>query len=291
MAYLRAMTAAGGVVVWLCAPTAEQNNPSLTSLLERGAAYVAAYAPRVSGVILEEQYMLVEIAGTMTVPQRIASDVVLINLNGQTIALRDIYAVDTKPVRERTPRINTLLATPTSAGWELAQQYPRQSQHYFRSEIVLHASEVTLPLQFLDDVNQPRLTYRLDGQKKMNGVAVAGIRFQEPTARDKQYMLGTRGNAAVSGRFWLDIATGAIHQTELWLESPTETARIQVSYAPDATLGFVLPKEASATFEERQPGFGATNMGSGAIGGRMRFECTIKYSNARHMPIDLTKIK
>ena len=290
MAPLRVLTAAA-IVASLNIPTAAQNNPSLRDLLERGAAYVAAYAPRVSGVVLDEQYMLVEIAGTMTVPQRIASDLVLINVNGQTISLRDIYAVDTKPVRERTPRINALLATPTSAGWQLAQQYAQQSQHYFRAEVVLHASEPMLALQFLDELNQPKVTYRLDGRKKMNGVAVSGIRFQEPVARDKQYMLGTRGNAAASGRFWIDTETGAIHQTELWLESPTETARVQVSYAPDAKLGFVLPKEASATFEARQLGFGATNVGSGAFTARMRFECTVKYSNARHMPIDLTKIK
>ena len=240
MAYLRALTAAGGFAVWLSVPTAAQDKLSVNTLIERGTDYLVAYAPRVSGVILEEQYMLIEIAGSMTTPLRIASDVVLINLNGQVIALRDPYAVDTKPLRERTPRINTLLAEPTTEGWGLAQQYWRQSQFHFRAEIVVHASEPMLALQFLAPINQSKVTYRLDGQKKMNGVAVAGIRFQEPTARDKQYLLGTRGNAAASGRFWMDPATGAVHQTELWLESPSESARIQVNYGLDAALGILV---------------------------------------------------
>lgn len=292
MAAKRALTVAGAVVVAsLSATMAAQNKVSLDVLLERGALYLMDYAPRISGVILEEQYMLIEVAGRMMVPQRLSSDVVLIDLNGQIMALRDAYAVDTKPIRERTPRINTLLATPTGEGWNLAQEYARQNRHYFRAELVAHISEPTLALQLLALRNQPKLTYRLDGQKKMNGVAVAGVRFQEPVVRDKLYILGTRGNAAASGRFWIDPETGAVHQTELWMESPTETARIQVNYAPDAALGFILPKDATATFEERELGSGASNVGVGAYNRAMRFESTVKFSNARHMPIDLSKAK
>ena len=198
MAALRVLTAAGALVASLSIPTAAQNNPSLASLLERGAGYVAAYAPRVSGVILEEQYMLVEIArhddgpaahrlGCRPDQRQRADDGAARHLRGGHEAGARAHAANQHPAGRRRRR--------PGGSWRSSTRNSRS--HYFRAEIVLHASEPTLAPHF--STSEPaEVTYRLDGQKKMNGVAVAGIRFQEPVARDKQYMLGTRGNAAAS---------------------------------------------------------------------------------------------
>jgi hypothetical protein len=268
----------------LCGPAGAQKGPAVVDLLRLGADYVADYPARVSGVILEEAYLLVEIGSRMTVPKRISSDVVLVNLHDQVLALRDVFAVDTKPTRERQPRINLLLAEPTLARWAEAQQVAHGSAHEFRAEIVAAANAPTLALQLLDAGTQPKLTWRLDGQRTMNGVRVSGLRFQEPIARNKTYILGTRGNAAASGRFWLNPADGTIHQTELWLESPTEVARVQVRYAAHPALQMWLPAETTETYEQRVVGVGQYNA-------RQAFECSATYTNVRHMPIDLSKIR
>jgi hypothetical protein len=102
--------------------------------------------------------------------------------------------------------------------------------------------------------------------------------------------MGTPSNPASSGRIWIDAATGAIHQTELWIQSDSDVARIQVLYAPDAKLGLLLPREANHTFEEYERGTGLSNMGAGGSGRRLRFESSAKYSNAQYTPIDLRKI-
>jgi hypothetical protein len=268
---------------------AAQASPELTTLLNAGASYVSTYVAKTSGVVLEEQYTLIEIASArMMVPRRISSDVVLINLGGEAIALRDTYAIDTVSTRERTLRISELLTKPTGQGWIAAQEFARQSQIHFAAAIVIRASEPPLALRFLAADHPGALRFRLDGRKKMNGVAVTGLRFEEPTARGRKYSLNTRGNASASGRFWIDPATGAVHQTELWLESPTEVARVTVSYAPDA-LGLLLPKALSGTFEERQLGAGSDS-GFGQYNIRQSIESNAIYSNARLLPIDMSRL-
>lgn len=262
-----------------------QSEPTLADLLKLGAEYVAGYPVKVSGVVLEEQFRLTQMQGGRALPpKRIASDLTFVNGNDETRMVRDVFAVDTTPTRERTPRVSTVLKTLTPESWQKAQDFWRENAYHFVSNVVMWGSEPTLAFQLLKTANQPKLVYRLDGRKKLNDVAVMGVRFQEPTARDKVYILGTPGNAASSGRFWLDPATGAIHAIDLWLESPTESASISVQFAPDPTLKLVLPRELSGTFEERELGAGPRGSGSDRNVSR-RIEGVARYSNARHIPI------
>jgi hypothetical protein len=287
----RALLTAGMALGVLTSAAADQT-PALPELLKLGGAYVAEYARKTSGVILEEQFMLIEVSARgMTVPRRITSDVVIIELDGEPIAMRDAFAIDTVPLRERRPRINELLKEPTGAGWIQAQEYARQSAVHFALTIVLRASEPVLALKFLAAAQQPGLRYRLDGRKQINGTAVVGLRFDEPRSRGATYLLKTPGYAWASGRLWLDPATGAVHQTELWLESKTEIARVTVTYARDPGLQVLLPKEMTGTFEERQLGAVAGASGADPYNIRQDVESTVTYSNARHLPIDLSKLR
>jgi hypothetical protein len=279
---------AAALTALLVVPTSlisDQSEPTLADLLRLGAEYVAGYPARVSGVVLEEQYRLTEIIGGRALPpKRIASDVTFVDGNDETRTVRDVFAVDTTPTRERTPRVSTVLKTLTPESWQKAQEFWRESAYHFVANIVMWGSEPTLAFQLLKTANQPKLVCRLDGRKKLNDVGVMGVRFQEPTARDKVYVLGTPGNAAASGRFWIDPATGAIHAIDLWLESPTESASIAIQFAPDPTLKLVLPRELSGTFEQRELGAGPRGSGTDRNLSR-RIEGTARYSNPRHFPI------
>ena len=262
-----------------------QSEPALADLLKLGAEYVAGYPARVSGVVLEEQFRLTELQGGRALPpKRIASDLTFVNGNNETRMVRDVFAVDTAPTRERTPRVSTVLSTLTPESWQKAQEFWREGAYHFVSNVVMWGSEPTLAFQLLTTANQPKLVCRLDGRKKLNDVAVVGVRFQEPTERDKVYLLGTPGNAAASGRFWIDPATGAIHAIDLWLEAPTESASIAVQFAPDPTLKIILPKEMNGTFEQRELGAGPRGSGSDRNLSR-RVEGAARYSNPRHFPI------
>src|SRR5688572_6866969 len=102
---------AGGLALTI---PAHAQKPALADLLRLGADYHASYAARVSGASLEERYALIQvIGGRMNPPVYFSSDVLFLNLNGRIIGMRDPFAVDNVPLRQRTPRIRMLLAEPT----------------------------------------------------------------------------------------------------------------------------------------------------------------------------------
>jgi hypothetical protein len=284
--------------------TVQAQPHALQDVLARAGEYHAAYTKNISGVSVEEQTQLMNVSGDSTRSiVRISADVVLVNATGQADALRDVYAIDTRPTRERTPRILQLLgapATPSLKDWRTAITYTGQEVTYFLLDIVVKTNEPTVALQFISAANQPGLKYKLDGRKTMNNVAVVGVRFEEPDVRDRKYLLSTRSNARATGRFWIDPATGAIHQTELWVDSRqertyAESATVVVKFVPHQTLGMLLPSETIGTYEE----FDASGMrqiqtGGNAgvdIDGRVSLQSRSNYSNATFAAIDLTTFR
>lgn len=265
---------------------------TLTDVLAKAAAYHAEYTRKVSGVSLEEQTLLMEISGDVTRSiVRISADVVLTDVSRELVALRDIYAIDTRPTRERTPRILQLLgapATPSVQDWVIARAFPGEDKVYFLLDIVIKVNQPTSALRFIEARNQPLLKYKLDGRKKMNGTDVVGVRFEEIENRDTTYLLGTRGNARATGRFWIDPATGAIHQTELWVDSNqhrtySESAIVLVKYAPDADLGVLLPSGMTDSYEEFD--------GSAQMAARRSLQSSATYKKTAFAAIDLTKLR
>lgn len=190
--------------------------PSLAEVLDRVGRYHAEYSSKVSGVTLEEQYVLTNLTGgKMQSNVRIASDVVLVNANGGLAALRDVFAVDTRPTRDRTPRITTLLSNPdaTMKDWGTVTRFPQEGAFHFVLDIIVKVNEPTSAIRFVSLARQPDLKYKLDGKKKINNVETLGLGFEEPIGQDKQYSLGTRANGRAFGRVWVDPSTGAIHHT------------------------------------------------------------------------------
>jgi hypothetical protein len=147
-----------------------------------------------------------------------------------------------------------------------------------------------LALRFIEPDHQGRMTYKLEGRKKIDGVQVYGIGFKENREERKVYLLDTPDNPWCSGRIWIEPATGAIHLTELWVQSDTAVARVQVTYAMDAKINLLVPRDATHTFEMHEKGTGMTNMGAGGAGLGMTFESSAKYTNAQFTPLDLSKI-
>lgn len=280
---------AGLITAALAETAAPAPQPQLQDVLARAAEYHAAYTRKLSGVSLEEQTRLMEVSGDVTRSiVRISADVVFVDVSREVVALRDIYAIDTKPTRARTPRILERLgapATPTVDDWVVARAFPGEQKVYFLLDIVIKVNQPTSALQFIAAANQPSLKYRLDGRRKMNGVDVIGVRFEEVEERGRRYLLGTRANARATGRCWIDPATGAIHQTDLWVDSRiertySERANVSVKYAPHASLGLLLPSEMNDTYEEFD-----------ASGGIRSVQSSARYSNATFAAIDLTRLR
>jgi len=264
--------------------------PSLPEALGKAADYVARYRTKASGVSLEELLLLTEMGTTQRVPRRVASDLVLVNVTERLMALRDPFALDTKAVREHQPRIVKALSEPTPTSWQRVQDFLHEGSYLLLANAVLWYSDPMLALRFIEPDHQRRMTYKLEGRKKIDGVQVYGIGFKENHEERKVYLLDTPDNPWCSGRIWIEPATGAIHLTELWVQSDTAVARVQVTYAMDAKINLLVPRDATHTFEMHEKGTGMTNMGAGGAGRGMTFESSAKYTNAQFTPLDLSKI-
>ena len=143
--------------------------PSVDELVTAARSYLDTYVSKVSGVTLDEALMLAENSMTIrgTVPQRVSSDLILLNVAGELLGMRDVYAVDSKPVRPKEPRIALLLAEPTHAKWQTAQQYAREHAVYLRSNVVLWFSDPALVFRCLKATYHARLTFKIDGSKRV----------------------------------------------------------------------------------------------------------------------------
>ena len=275
-------------------PGIAQKDPPAGDILKLASDYLASWAARVSGVSLEEEYTLLDVSGSRLVStRRITSDLVLLNLNGRITGLRDPFAVDSNAIRERTPRITSLLAKPSEAAWAQAQAYAGESLRYFQEDLIVRLNGPTQALQFVATEYQPRVTWKIEGRKKIGGIETVGLRFQETKVRPPKYILQTRGDAVASGKLWVDPATGRIHRTELWMESDSESAHIVVDYARDAALDLWLPSSMVEKYEvTERVGTDLSTQREGTPGlAKRAYDCRASYSHARLTPIGMRVTK
>jgi hypothetical protein len=270
----------------------DTQKPTLEDLLARAAEYHDAFVTRSSGVSLDEHYIFIQVtAGRMHTPMHFRSDVVMLNLNGRVISLRDPYLLDNVALRERKLRIVEVLKEPTMAGWDRAQKYAAESHFRFVSDIVLALNDPTLPLRFLSKDLQPKVSYKFEGMKRVDGREAASLGFKEVGPKEATFALGTRGNAMASGRFFLDPVTGAVLKTELWANSPTEAVVSTVTYGHAADLDMWLPVKMAQTFEWKELDDVRSNRSVGAYGARLFFQANATYENPSLTPIDLEKTR
>ena len=103
----------------------------------------------------------------------------------------------------------------------------------------------------------------------------------------------TPGDGPAIGRFWVDVASGTVRQTELGITTKAFGLRATVKYAPEPKLGLWLPVEMTQQNEISGPGSGGiSNMGGGSgYGARQVLEGQSTYSKFRQVSIDLGKVK
>lgn len=288
---MRTFAAVTFAVAVVAVPHAAQD-PAVAALLNTGNEYLTSYVQRASGASLDETYTLIEVSsGSMTVPVRITTDIVFVNVNGRLHSMREATAIAGAKIKDAGGRIVPLLANPTQAGWQQAQQHAQEVYRYMGSELIVRMNDPMLALHFIQPPVQGKFTYRLDGKKKVNGVDTVGLHFQETRGELTKYFMATRGNGYVTGRLWMDPSTGAVHGTEIWLESRTETARSNVTYAFHKDLNLLLPSRTSENYDTRPAPEGMINRGEGGYGARQSFQVNATYANPKHTPIDLTKIR
>lgn len=275
--FLLALTAVGSASIGIHAQKA-----SAPDVLQAAADYLVQYSQKLSVVTAEEEYTQYETSsGQMGTPVRLSADVVLVGLgNGGTATFRDVFAIDSKPVRPRDGRLPALFRTPSPPSMQQARDWSEESVRRYVNPNLHILDEPTAALEFLRKENQERSTFKIESVKTMSGAQVAILRFTEQrTPR----LMPMPGDAAATGRFWVDVASGTVRQTELGFSSKTFNIRSTVKYAAEPTLGLWLPTEMSQVFDASGQGAGGSNnMGSGGgYNAHQAFEARASYDHFR----------
>ena len=279
------------VIAFLLLPSRPdaQKAPTVSDVLQAAGDYLVQYAEKLSAVAAEEEYLQYDTStGQMAVPRRLSADLVLLGGGGGAItSFRDVFAIDSVPVRPRGDRLLTVLQTRESNRIEQARQLSEESVRHYVGENLHVLDQPEIALQFLRKENQSRSAFKLDGVKTMSGLSVAILKFSE---RDTPRLIPSNENAPANGRFWIDVVSGAVRQTELSISGRSSSALATVKYAADPAVGLWLPIEMTQQTHVTSQGSGMNNMGGGGgYGGRQSLESRASYSKFRHVPVDLTK--
>ena len=269
-----------------------QKGPALPDVLLSGANYLVQYAEKVSAITAEEEYTQYDTSsGKMGVPRRLNADFLLLGSgNGVINGFRDVFAIDNAALRPREDRLLALFQAAAPGALDQARQLSEDSVRHYLSPNVNALGQPTAALEFLRKENQERSTFKLEGVKKMDGVEVAVVKFNE---QGMPRMIPSPGDAPAVGRFWIDPSSGAVRQTELGLSSKAFNVRSTVKYALEPKTGLWLPAEMSQQFDISGPGSGGvSNMGSGGgYSAHQSLEARASYSKFRQVQIDLSKVK
>src|SRR5262245_14586380 len=259
-----------------------QKGPALPDVLKIAGDYLVQYSEKISGIAAEEEFLQYETtSGKMDTPKRVSSDFVLYGSGDGTVtAFRDVFAVDTVAVRQRDDRLPALFKHPTAESGQQARQLSEDSVRAYLNPNLHVLDQPTVALDFLRKENQERSTFKIESLKNMNGAQVAVLKFNE---RSTPRLIPSNENSAAVGRFWVDVATGAVRQTELGVTGKSTSIRVTVKYEQQPTLELWLPVEMYQQFElSVQSVNGMNNMGSGGgYTGRQTLEGRATYSKYR----------
>jgi hypothetical protein len=162
------------------------------------------------------------------------------------VPFRDVFERDGVPVRDREERLSRLFLGDTGSALEQARRIVDESARYNVGNVNRNINLPTLPLVFLTAAHRQRFRFEDDGRDGAQRI----VQFHEigrPT-----YVATTNGrDLPVSGRFWIDEASGRIERTELSAVDPSVNARITVTYRSDDAVGLWVPQRMEELYRQR----------------------------------------
>jgi hypothetical protein len=242
--------------------------PSLAEVLQRSAAYVADFHKQLSGIVAEEDYRQ-EIANTsrfsnnllVNPPRVLKSDLLLIRPadSNRYVELRDVFAVDGEPVRDRQARVEKLLKDRSAAAESQIASIIAESARYNIGTITRNINTPLMTLQFLEAARQPRFRFKhVDKAKPVFTNRQDAAANDAPLFRVSTEMwtieYQERGGQTIirrpdgrdlpaHGRFWIDPLNGSVLISELIVDGGGVIATVTVSYQSEPLMGFLVPVE------------------------------------------------
>jgi hypothetical protein len=257
--------------------------PDITvpDVLKTAGAYLQQYAQKLGAVVAEEEYTQREPA-IPSANRRLVSEVAFIGLdNGQIAVFRDVASIDGRDVRPKEDRLAKLFAsTPTQASQEQGKALTDEGARHYIGQNLRTLDIPTLALEFLRAEYQSQSEFTFDGGiRNQDGAQIATLKFKTDKNAD---VLPTPEGSTTSGKIWIDIATGAVRQTELVVTAKQFNFKTTTKYAHDKGLDLWVPSEMSQLTDVSNAAAGLSNMGAGGqMGSKESLEGRARYSKYR----------
>jgi hypothetical protein len=246
-----AALAAALAIPAIAVPSAQE---PVTAVIARAAAYVDGYQRDFAMVVSEERYQQearypspAGSRGADLIERTVLrSDFLLVRDDvAGWVPFRDVFERDGVTVRDREERLSRLFLDDSASAVEQARRIADESARYNVGNLNRNINLPTLALLFLTAAHRPRFRFTDDGRDGAERI-VQFVEIGRPT-----YVATTNGrDLPVSGRFWIDDASGRVERTELSAVDKVLTARITVTYRRDDTVGLWVPQRMEELYKQ-----------------------------------------
>jgi hypothetical protein len=182
--------------------------------------------------------------GVIVDRRQLLSDVLLVQTPQGWIGYRDVAEVDGRAVRRRGDRVAELFLSREKDRADQLRRVAEESARYNIGGFVRTLNIPTLPLYFMQARNHSRFTFRMAGREQLGDRSPYVISYEE---QGRPTLIGSRAgdDVPISGRLWIDAATGEVVQTEIRFVSGERQAARQgtlvTRYRQDARFEVLVP--------------------------------------------------
>jgi hypothetical protein len=258
----------------IAVPGSASDGPTLATVLQRAAAYVADFHLQLAGVVAEERYVqevkaFPKRAGQLVNPMRseLHSDLLLVRPanGGNWTEFRDVFEVNGLPVRDRSDRLTRLFLEGSPSAQEQIGKILDESSRFNIGDIKRNINTPVFALQILEQANQRRFKFKRTSDRVPATVtkqeAVAGVFRAEAEVWAVEFEEKQSGTLIKTerlrdlpsrGRFWIDPLTGRVLMSELIAKNRQIAATVDVSYQSEPLVGFLVPVEMRENYQDRR---------------------------------------
>jgi hypothetical protein len=253
-------------------------------LLGRLTDYVGAYLAQYSALVAEEDYR--QSMAILGQRRRLRSDLLFVRMETaqEWVSFRDVYEVDGAPVRERDDRLKDLFLSPKPEAAAQLRAIKDESARYNIGSFERNINVPLFPLKFVTAANRDRFDFTLGRAVDVDGVKARRLEYVE---RARPTIVNDREgqDVPVRGAFVVDLATGAVLETEVAVSQRDYTASITVRYTRDPKLGMWVPLEMKEKYRVPPSAAAMTGLsGSPSISG-ITVEGTARYGRFRRFQV------
>jgi hypothetical protein len=261
-----------------------QKGPALPAVLSAAGDSLVESSRTLGIVTAEEEFIQHDLTvgqGTLAPPpRRLTSDFVFVGLGrGLVATYRDVYIIDGKPLRDHQNRLlETFQKSPVTTAVQQGQELSDESAHQYVAPNMRMFDDPMVALRFIRKENQDHSTFKLESVKTIDGAQVAILKYNE-TALPR--LIRAPENPPGTGRFWIDVATGAIRQADLSMSTGSYLLRVSVTFAKEPTLNLWLPSESYQQLEISSSVVGNNSNRLSDYAGHQSLEGRARYSKFR----------